>query len=211
MAGRSDRYDMEQSELPIPGDREVVATLDEPEGGAKAVVVACPPHPQFGGTRSDRRLTAVSEALVERGVACLRFDYGEWDEGRGEREDVRAALRWAADEFERVGLFGFSFGTAVGLLAAASSPVDLRAVSVLAPSASLGGEGDAVDALDSLSIPVQVVYGTRDDTVDWEPVVERARERGDSVVEFSADHFFVGQDAKVAETVADFLADHLAG
>jgi alpha/beta superfamily hydrolase len=202
---------MKQRELPIPTtDRTVVATLDDPEDGAEAVVVACPPHPQFGGTRSDRRLRAVSEALVERGVACLRFDYGEWDEGEGEQSDVRAALRWAAEEFDRVALFGFSFGTAVGLVAAASSPVALRAVSVLAPSASLAGEGDTVDALDSLDAPVQVVYGTRDDTVDWKPVVERARERGDEVVEFSADHFFVGQDAKVAKTVAAFLAERLA-
>jgi alpha/beta superfamily hydrolase len=202
---------MQQTEVPIPGGREVVATLNEPDSGADAVVVACPPHPQFGGTRSDRRLVAVGEALAGRGVACLRFDYGEWDEGRGEREDAWSALRWAADGFDRVGLFGFSFGAGVALLAAASTDVGLGAVSVLAPAARLAdADLDAVATLDALDVPVQVVYGSRDDTVDWKPVVERARERGDSVVEFSADHFFVGQDAKVAKTVAAFLAECLA-
>jgi hypothetical protein len=58
-------------------------------------------------------------------------------------------------------------------------------------------------------VPVQVVYGTRDETADWEPLVERARELGDEVVEMSADHHFVGQAGKVGETVATFLADRL--
>jgi len=75
----------------IPGGRDVRATLDTAasDGGgdatgngsrADAVVVACPPHPQQRGHRGDERLTAVSNALTDRGIDCLRFDYGDWDE-----------------------------------------------------------------------------------------------------------------------------------
>ncbi|MFC7046832.1 CocE/NonD family hydrolase [Halobacteriaceae archaeon GCM10025711] len=200
---------MHQEQVPIPGARDVTATLDEPDDGAAAVVVACPPHPQLGGHRGDRRLTAVSEALVDEGVACLRFDYGEWDEGYGEREDARNALRWAADRFDRVGLFGFSFGGGVAALAAATTEVPLHAVALLAPASRLTADLDAVAAFDSISAPVQVVYGTRDETADWAPLVERARECEQAVVEMSADHHFVGQEEKVGTTVATFLARNL--
>jgi alpha/beta superfamily hydrolase len=200
---------MDQEDVVVPGARDVRGTLDSPDEGATAVVVACPPHPQFGGNRSDRRIRAVAEALADRGVATLRFDYGPWDDGEGECRDVAAALQWAGDRHERVGLFGYSFGAAQGLAVAAGRD-DLRAVSALAPGAA--------DALDAIACPVQVVSGTRDETVDWEPVVERARELNDAgrdppvdLVEYSADHHFVGQHEKVAEVVGGFLAGHLGG
>ncbi|WP_101294365.1 dienelactone hydrolase family protein [Halegenticoccus soli] len=218
----------------IPGGRDVRATLDRatggsveddegPEGrtggeaddaggpaadGADAAVVACPPHPQHRGHRGDDRLVAVSDALTERGIDCLRFDYGPWDEGYGEREDARNALRWAADRYERVGLFGFSFGAAIALLTAAGRD-DLAAVSALAPAARLAADLDAAAAVDEVAAPLQVVYGVRDDTVDWGPVVDRAREREAEVIELSADHFFVGQGRNVGEAAASFFEPHL--
>jgi alpha/beta superfamily hydrolase len=203
-------YPISSENLPIPGARDVRATLDSPESGdTNAIVVACPPHPQHRGHRGDARLKAVSEALVADGVACLRFDYGDWDEGYGEREDARNALRWARDRYDRAGVFGFSFGTAVAALAAASVEPQPEAVSLLAPTAKLADDLDTVAALDDIEARVQVVYGTRDDTVDWEPVVERAKESGHETVEFGADHFFVGQHEKVADSVGGFLVGHL--
>jgi alpha/beta superfamily hydrolase len=187
-------------EIRIDGDRTIRVTVDTP--GADRAVVACPPHPQMGGTRSDPRLRAVGEALADRGVACLRFDYGPWDEGAGERRDARNVLASARDRYDSVALFGYSFGAGVALLAAAES--EPATLSVLAPPASLGG-GDTVAALDSLACPVQVVYGERDSTVDWEPVVERARERGDTVATIPGDHFFAGQVDRIGESVAGFV------
>ncbi|WP_159901815.1 alpha/beta hydrolase [Salinirussus salinus] len=200
---------MNSERLRIQGARELKATLDTPErGNTDAVVVACPPHPQMGGDRRDGRLRALGEELCERHVACLRVDYGPYDEGRAERRDVREALSWARERSDRAGLFGYSFGAGVGLLAAAeeceagTAPV---ATSVLAPPASSGGES-TVEAVDRVTSPLQVVYGERDGTVDWEPVVERARERDASVTGVPADHFFVGQQDRVARQVAEFLA-----
>jgi alpha/beta superfamily hydrolase len=189
-------------ELRLDGDRTVQVTVDTPD--ADRAVVACPPHPQMGGTRSDPRLRAVGEALADRGVACLRFDYGPWDEGEGERRDALNVLASARDRYDSVALFGYSFGAGVALLAAAESAP--AAVSVLAPPATLGDE-DTVAALETLSCPVQICYGERDGTVSWEPVVERARERGDTVESISGDHFFAGQVDRIGESVAAFLAD----
>jgi hypothetical protein len=193
----------------VPGGRDVRGTLDPTATDTTRVVVACPPHPQHRGHRGDERLVAVSDALTDAGVNCLRFDYGPWDEGRGEVTDVQNALAWAAERYERVGLFGFSFGAACALAAADPGSPPLAALSVLAPPAGLSADLDAVGALDRLDCPVQVVAGSRDTTVEWEPVVERARERGLSVTELSADHFFVGQSGTVAEVVSAFLLDHV--
>ncbi|WP_132056854.1 dienelactone hydrolase family protein [Halorussus amylolyticus] len=201
---------MNSEDLPLPGGRDVRATLDTPDDADPgAIVVACPPHPQHRGHRGDARLTAVSEFLTDREIACLRFDYGDWDKGYGEREDARNALRWADERYDRVGIFGFSFGTAVAALAAATVEPQPDAVSLLAPTPRLAEDLDAVAALSDIEAPVQVVYGTRDDTVNWEPVVERARELGHEVVEIRGDHFFVGQHAKVADAVGGFLVERL--
>jgi alpha/beta superfamily hydrolase len=199
-------------EILVPGGRDVRGRLDGP-GDASAAVVACPPHPQHGGDRADRRLRAVSDALAERGVACLRFDYGSWDEGRGERADVRAAVDWATDRYERVGLYGFSFGASMALLAGSDRTDALAAVVALAPAAQVG-DADVPDALERIAdagLAVAVVYGERDETADWRPVVERAEAVGVPTTALAADHFFVGQNERVATAVLDQLAPVLDG
>jgi len=195
----------------IPGGRDVRASLDTAAGDgsrADAVVVACPPHPQQRGHRGDERLVAVSDALAERGIDCLRFDYGGWDDGYGESTDADATVSWAVERYERVGLFGFSFGGTVALVTAASHP-GLAGVCALAPTARLNADVDAVAALADLvdlGIPAQVCYATHDSTAEWEPVVDRARELGVETVAFESDHFFVGRAGAVADAVAGFLS-----
>ena len=200
----------------IPGARDVRASLDTAANDcsrADAVVVACPPHPQQRGHRGDERLMAVSDALTRRGIDCLRFDYGSWDEGYGESTDADAAVSWAVERYQRVGLFGFSFGGTVALVTAASRP-GLAGVCALAPTARLNPDVDAVAALDalvSLGVPLQICYATRDSTAEWEPVVDRALELGTETIPFESDHFFVGRAGAVAEAVVAFLAEQLDG
>ncbi|RRJ33733.1 alpha/beta hydrolase [Halocatena pleomorpha] len=190
----------------IGGARDVRGTVTAPE--ETACVVACPPHPQMGGTRTDQRLTAVTDALAATGVAALRFDYGEWDEGRGEHTDTLNAIAWANERYERVGVYGFSFGGTLALVAAGHSDTDVACVCALAPGARIG-ELDAVNALQTIDCPTQIVYGERDTTADWEPLVDRAIETDHTVLEVSADHFFVGQTERVAEQVSTFFQNEL--
>lgn len=193
------------TDVVLPGARDVRGTLDgDPDAGA--AIVACPPHPQHHGHRGDPRLQAVSDALTEREMACLRFDYGEWDEGRGEREDARNAIRWARGRYDRVGVFGYSFGGAMALLAAASVGEPLLGVSALAPAAGVGEGLDVSGAVSDLDCPLQVLYGARDTTADWEPIVEAAEGRNATVEELPADHFFLGKHELIAGSVADFFA-----
>jgi len=86
--------------------------------------VVCHPHPLFGGTMHNKVVYQTAKALHERGAPVLRFNFrgtgqseGEHDNGRGERDDVRAALDYLAAEFPGRALLlaGFSFGSSVGL------------------------------------------------------------------------------------------------
>ncbi len=65
-----------------------------------------------------------AKALDSLGIPVLRFNFrgvgaseGGYDHGRGEEDDVRAALDYLAAEFPSVPLLasGFSFGAWVGL------------------------------------------------------------------------------------------------
>lgn len=194
--------------LRIAGTRDLQATRDGPADAA-AAVVACPPHPQMGGSRSDARLRAVGDALAERGIACLRIDFGPWDEGQAEQGDVRDALAWAREEYPTVALFGYSFGAGVALLAARDADPAPVALSVLAPPATIVDDGDvvaAVETVDDRGLAGQVVYGERDGTVDWNAVVDAAEARGWPTAAVPGDHFFAGQTTRVADLAADYLA-----
>jgi len=204
-----------------PGADESVPGNDRPgadEGATGgACVVACPPHPQQRGHRGDQRLVAIGDRLVEAGVDCLRFDYGDWDEGYGELGDTYDALSWASERYDRVGLTGFSFGACLTLLAAGGTGVDgaaaatpdLDAVAALAPPSRLNDDLVAVPAMERIDAPATVVYGERDDVADWQPAVERAEALGWPTTALPADHFFVGRTSEVGDAVGQFLLDSL--
>ncbi len=222
----------------LAGDRDVRGTLDlagdaDLAGGDSAddgasprsdtVVVACPPHPQYGGSRSNPRLRAVADRLTDRGVDCLRFDYGPWAEGVGERADLRTALAWATERYAQVAVFGYSFGGAVAILVAAeraqsgdgtvqsgdgtAQSVDVDALCALSPARSLASGGDVPAAVPKVTAPAGLVYGTRDDTVDWEPTVAAARRAGWRVTKLTADHQFTGKRGEAADAVVETLEE----
>ena len=86
--------------------------------------LVCHPHPLYGGTMHNKVVFQVARTLQSIGLPVLRFNFrsaglsgGAHDEGRGEMEDVRAALDWLSAEFPALSLLlaGFSFGAWVGL------------------------------------------------------------------------------------------------
>ncbi len=194
-------------QIVLPGGRDVRGILDVAGGESTGCLVVCPPHPHYGGDRHDPRGRAVGEGVLEQGKDCLRIDYGPWDEGRGEQVDVETAIEWARDRYDRVAVFGYSFGATMALLAAAATDVD--AVSVLAPS-GLSDSPDTKSLLESLDCPVQVIYGEHDATVEWEPIVETARARGFEVIEFPDDHSFTSNMTELGARVGEFVSAHLA-
>jgi uncharacterized protein len=99
-----------------------------PEGPPSAAAVVCHAHPLHGGMMHFKVVFRAAKALQSAGLAVLRFNFrgvgrseGVHDDGSGEQEDARAALREMQDRFPGLPLVlgGFSFGSAVALQVAA--------------------------------------------------------------------------------------------
>src|SRR5215813_5622102 len=91
-----------------------------PPAGNAAIV--CHPHPLFGGTMHNKVVYRIAQAFERRGYATLRFNFrgagkseGTHDEGRGEQDDLRAAIGFVTSKSDcrSLWLAGFSFGAAV--------------------------------------------------------------------------------------------------
>ena len=102
---------------------QLEAILREPEA-PRAAAVVCHPHPRGGGTLNNNVVYRLAKALVDHGVAALRFNFrgvgassGSYDQGIGEEADARDALEFLAARHPTLPLWmaGFSFGARVGL------------------------------------------------------------------------------------------------
>src|ERR1051325_6049000 len=121
------------------------AILKEPrEGaeGARGVALVLHPHPLGGGTMHNKVVFRAAAALNEAGLITLRINFrgvgqstGVHDEGRGEREDVRAGLDYLAANYpgQEITLCGFSFGARVGLEVGMADDRVARMIAIGAP------------------------------------------------------------------------------
>lgn len=156
-----------------------------------------------------------SKALVRIGCAVLRFNFrgvgqseGAWDEGRGELDDYRAALDFAAGRFPDADLWaaGFSFGSWVAMTVGATDP----RVSVLL------GIAPPVDRYDFSAVrastkPKFIIQGERDEIVPLKSVYAfyaGLPEPKELVVIDAASHLFDGKVEEVGDAVEDLLGDY---
>jgi alpha/beta superfamily hydrolase len=184
-------------------------------GALRAAVVFAHPHPQYGGTMHTKVVYQAAKALVRIGCSVLRFNFrgagrsaGAFDEGRGEREDFRAALDFMHDRYPGAPLWagGMSFGSWVAL---ASGAEDRRVRALI-------GIAMPVDRYDFGPVaasdkPKFFIHGERDDICPLKQVREfyaRAREPKELVVIDAADHLFDGRVGEVADAVEDLLEDY---
>lgn len=101
------------------------AVLNTGAEDAPFAALVCHPHPPSGGTMHNKVVYHAMKAFSGFGLPVVRFNFrgaglseGRFDEGHGERDDVRAALDWMERTLGRPILFaGFSFGSYVGLRA----------------------------------------------------------------------------------------------
>jgi alpha/beta superfamily hydrolase len=143
------------------------------------------------------------KALNALGLAVLRFNFrgaglseGTHDHGRGEVEDVQAALDWLDREFHLPIVFaGFSFGAAVGLRA--SCP-DQRVAGAIALGLPVEAEGRlyAYRFLRECAKPKLFISGSHDPygpLPELQKVIASVPEPKHFVVVEGAGHFFEGK------------------
>jgi alpha/beta superfamily hydrolase len=197
------------------GDLKLEGVFHRPAAVPYPAAVVCHPHPLYGGDMHNSVVTEVCAALVDAGIAALRFNFrgvgrsqGGFGDGVGERDDVLAALAYLrgleAVDPVKVGLVGYSFGAAVSLLAAGEHVVALAAISP--PSF-----GSAIPPL-AIRCPTLLIAGDRDDVAPTGWLTTLAAAIGPHCrveVVPGADHFWWGHADKLAQTVAGFLLDGL--
>src|SRR5215469_17914928 len=82
------------------------ALLNSGDAHARHAALVCHPHPMYGGTMHNKVVFHAMKALNGFGLPVLRFNFrgaglseGTHDGGRGERDDVGAALGWLEDQY----------------------------------------------------------------------------------------------------------------
>ncbi|AKS42891.1 alpha/beta hydrolase [Wenzhouxiangella marina] len=178
------------------GHLECLSEMPEPELERPATAVLCHPHPLHGGTMRNKVVTIMERSLRELGLATVRFNYrgvgesqGEYDDGNGEVEDLKAVVEWAMRHRPGTDLWlgGFSFGAYITLRASQDLPV--RQLISIAPPVERYG----FDQLQPPSCPWLVVQGDEDEVVSSDAVEHWANglDQGpDLVMMEGAGHFF---------------------
>jgi hypothetical protein len=163
-------------------------------------VVVAHPHPQFGGTMTNKVVQTIARAFVQGGWRTLRFNFrgvgasaGVYDEGRGEVQDLLAAVAQQAPADAPLAVAGFSFGAFVATHAIAT----LHGQRPLACAVLVG---TAASRFTVAAVPPDmhphtlVVHGEQDDTVPLASVLDWARPQALPVtVVPGGEHFFHGQ------------------
>ena len=203
-------------EIPGPAGR-LEGLVNAPDAGAPEApfcALVCHPHPPSGGTMHNKVVYHAMKALTALGVPVLRINFrgtgrseGMHDLGRGEVDDVKAALTWLESEFGRPVIFaGFSFGSNVGLRACCG---DARVPGIIALGVPMhaAGRDYTYRFLPGCLQSKLFISGTRDEFAS-EASVEAltASSPGSSLVWVQeGDHFFTGKLDQVRAAITDWM------
>lgn len=205
--------------------------IDGPTGKLEAILevpanartdvfgVVCHPHPQFGGTMTNKVVHTLARALHMQRVPTLRFNYrgvgkseGQYDNGVGETDDALAAIDWMqahrfgvsqqASNQAALWLAGFSFGGGVALRASVRTAT-ARLITI-APAAAREPAPSSLP-----QCPWLIVQGGDDDVIpapmvmDW---IASLPIRPDTELMAGAGHFFHGRLIDLRQLVIQWLA-----
>jgi alpha/beta superfamily hydrolase len=193
----------------------IEAILKEPGTQVKRAAIVCHPHPLFGGTMHNKVVFRIARAFQDAGFAVLRFNFrgtgrseGTHDEGRGEQDDLRAAIRFMEDKYAgaEIWLAGFSFGSSVMLRAACGDAAIRALVAAGVPVSKI--DFQSVTACDRPKLFVQGALDEFGSTTDLENFVARLDGPKQLKIIADADHFFEGHLPELYEAVSEFIALH---
>jgi alpha/beta superfamily hydrolase len=173
--------------------------------------LVCHPHPLFGGTMHNKVVYQAAKSLDSLSLAVLRFNFrgaglsaGTFEQGRGELDDVRAAVNFLESEFPGVPklLAGFSFGCWVGLRVGCE---DSRVSDLIGLGAPVN-ESD-FSYLSSCAKPKLFVHGSEDQygaAKKVDSLVASLPGENRLVIVPTADHFFAGKLDQVDRAITNW-------
>ena len=155
-----------------------------------------------------------AKAIHSRGIPVLRFNFrgaglseGVHDKGRGEQDDVRAALDYLAREFpgRPILLGGFSFGAWVGLRVGCE---DARVTKLI--GLGLPANDSDLSYLRSCAKPKLIIQGGNDEfgsRANVEALFATMPEPKRLVLVEGADHFFAGKLDQVGSAIDAWIGE----
>ncbi|HEV3218113.1 MAG TPA: alpha/beta hydrolase [Vicinamibacterales bacterium] len=186
------------------------------DGEVRAIAVLAHPLPTFGGTMHTKVVFHAAKAFARIGCPVLRFNFrgvgrsaGLFDNGRGEKEDFRAALDFMTGRYPgaiRLWAAGMSFGSWIAMTVGAEDP-RVTALIGIAPPVTRYDFSPVVAA----ARPTFLIHGEFDEVVPLKEVRKfyaRLSEPKELVVIDGANHLFDGKVAEVGETIVDLLQDY---
>ncbi len=175
------------------------------------------PHPQHGGTMSNKVVYALYQSFVKRGFSALRFNFrgvgrsqGVFDNGQGELSDAATALDWMQGHnpnAKNCWIGGFSFGAWVAMqlmmrrpeisgFISVAPPANIHDFSFLAPCPASG----------------LMVHGDKDDIVpivSVEKLVQKLKKQENIEIDYrvlkGGDHFLQDHCIDLMAMVDDYL------
>jgi uncharacterized protein len=199
--------------IPAPhGHLEAILKEPRERRAQEGVALVLHPHPLGGGTMHNKVVFRASSALNDAGLITLRVNFrgvgqstGEHDEGRGEIEDVRAALDYLTKQYEGepITLAGFSFGSRVGMEVGIA---DTRVHNLI----SIGTPVDKYDFafLKACRKPILFVHGDRDEFGAADKVRALAASlpvEAQVKIIANADHFFEGHLDEMKSAITEWI------
>ena len=192
-----------------PGDIHLEGILDRQETN-KAVVVTHP-HPLYGGNMDVPVVCRMAACFQSAGFAVLRFNFrgtggstGNFDNGRGEQDDVKSALAFLSDQgYDQLFLAGYSFGAWVNAHVV-SAGVEVTDHIMISPPAALL----SFNSVDKLPHTGLIVTGEDDDLApDFmvHDLVSKWQISPRVEVLSGVDHFYAGALDTLEEVLSDYL------
>ena len=199
----------------IPGPQGPLECLiDRPSGEPRAAVVFAHPLPTEGGSMHTKVVFQGAKALARVGCVVLRFNFrgvgrssGEWDRGRGEGDDYRAAVDYMAAQYPGLETWaaGFSFGSYVAMTAGVDDDRICALIGIAPP----------VDRYEFASVklspkPKFLIHGAEDELISLKLVRQFYAQLADpkELVEIDrANHLFDGQASEVGDALEELLSD----
>ncbi|HZR29349.1 MAG TPA: alpha/beta fold hydrolase [Terriglobales bacterium] len=204
--------------LPGPSGK-LEALLNTGSAQATHAALVAHPHPLYGGTMHNKVVFSAMKALNNLGFPALRFNFrgaglseGTHDQGRGEVEDVRAALDWLEREFHLPIIFaGFSFGAATGLRICCP---DKRVAGVISLGTPVEAEGRfyTYSFLRECRKPKLFVSGGHDEygpLPELQKVIDSVPEPKQFVIVEGVGHFFEGKLDQVRSLIEQWVKSEL--
>jgi uncharacterized protein len=198
---------MAEERIFLKGDGLKIEGMLEDLPGEKGVVISHP-HPLYGGSMHNNVVKVVAQAYRGQGCSTLRFNFrgvekseGDFDNGVGEQEDVKAALKTLGKK--NMDLAGYSFGAWVNALGLAKFEDAQRFIMVSPPVSFI--DFSFLEYSPKIKL---VICGTRDEIAEYKKVEKMLPKWNDQAlfrVIQGADHFYSGYEEELKEIIREFL------